>query len=292
MTRQADTALYHAKTDARGSLRVFEPKMSEQVVERLDLKQSLVHAIDGEQLFLVYQPIVDIETGSIVGAESLARWRHPERGIVSPGTFIPLAEETGLIVPIGDWVLETACAQLMAWGDRLPENFFLSVNFSVLQLREPDVVEKMIEVFRVSGIDPTQLVIEITESVLIDETNMVALQLDRIREAGVKLAIDDFGTGYSSLGYLREYRFETLKIDRSFVSGLTSAESRDLEVARAIIGLAKGLGAKTVAEGIEGAEELEVLRSLGCDQGQGFFFYRPMLPADFDDLLPRQLTAV
>ncbi len=292
LTRQADTALYHAKTDARGSLKVFEPKMSEQVVERLDLKQSLVHAIDEEQLFLVYQPIVDIDTGAIVGAESLARWRHPERGIVSPGTFIPLAEETGLIVPIGDWVLETACAQLMAWSDRVADDFFLSVNFSVLQLREPDVVEKLVEVVRTSGIDPSQLVVEITESVLIDETNTVAQQLDRIREEGVRLAIDDFGTGYSSLGYLREYRFETLKIDRSFVSGLTSAESRDLEVARAIIGLAKGLGAKTVAEGIEGAEELEVLRSLGCDQGQGFFFYRPMLASAFDELLPRQLTVV
>ena len=277
LLRNADTALDAAKQEHRGETVIFEESMGEAVSERIELRNTLETAIRENQLRLVYQPIVSIETGAIISMEALARWEHPTRGAISPVVFIPIAESAGLIVELGDWALRSACTQVVNWAASGMDNFTVSVNMSGHQLREENIITRVKHILRDTGVDPRRITIEITESVLIDDTDFIAHRINALRDLGLKLAIDDFGTGYSSLSYLTRYEFDVLKIDRSFVIPLADPDRvREREIVNAMITLAQSLGAVTVAEGIEESEEFDVLRSLGCDYAQGYLFWRPL----------------
>ena len=255
------------------------------MIERLELKGDLINSIEhfpDEHFFLLYQPVVDLRTGEPVAAEALVRWRHPSRGVVSPIDFIPLAEETGLIKQLGRWVMGTAINQVgeASW-DRWTGS--VSVNVSPAQLREGNLAAEVEQFLSDSSVNPKRLTLEITESVLMDEVDVIAEQLTRLRQMGCSIAVDDFGTGYSSLGYLRKFPFDVLKIDRTFVTSL-GQNSHDTELVRTIIDLAHRLNVRTVAEGISSPEELRILRDLGCQLGQGFLFAKPVTWLELVDM--------
>jgi EAL domain-containing protein (putative c-di-GMP-specific phosphodiesterase class I) len=254
--------------------------MSAAVAERLDLENDLRRAVERDELRLHYQPLVDLATDRIVGLEALIRWQHPTRGLVPPLSFIPMAEETGLILGIGRWVLETACRQARAWQLAFPTDppILISVNLSAKQFARADLVGQVSAILAETALRPDCLELEITESVLMDESDAGIRRLQALRDLGVKLVLDDFGTGYSSLSYLKHLPLDTIKIDRSFVSELTG-DNANVAIVHAVISLAHGLGIDVVAEGIETAEQLARLRELLCDRGQGYFYARP-LPAD------------
>jgi EAL domain-containing protein (putative c-di-GMP-specific phosphodiesterase class I) len=263
----------------------FEPAMSAATMERVELENDLRRALERDELRLYYQPIVDLASSRIVGLEALLRWQHPTRGLVPPLSFIPLAEETGLIIPVGRWVLETACRQARSWMDALPgSQLVISVNLSARQFTQPDLVEQVAEILAETGLPANLLELEITESVLMDQSEAGTRALRALREVGVKLVLDDFGTGYSSLSYLKHLPLDTIKIDQSFVQGLES-EGANLPIVQAVIALAHGLGMGVVAEGIETAGQLAGLRSLDCDRGQGFLYARPRPPTDLEPML-------
>jgi len=286
LLRNADTALTSAKASSPGHAVVFEATMAEEVSERLEMRNAFIEALENDHLRLVYQPIISTETGRIVSLEGLARWTHADRGPISPGVFIPLAEENDLITDVGRWALRTACEQVVAWDAQGIDGFTVSVNMSGQELRDDAVLARVGSVLDATGVDPGRIVIEITESVLIDDTDFVANRIRGLRELGVELAIDDFGTGYSSLSYLQRYEFDVLKIDRAFVGPLAGGKgAREREIVASIISLARGLGAKTVAEGIENHSEYKVLQDLGCDRAQGFLFYRPLEVENATDAL-------
>jgi Amt family ammonium transporter len=287
LLKEAEMALHRAKMDpVRGTV-LFDPEMRAQTLERATLEHDLRRAIERSELRLHYQPLVDLATGRVDGLEALLRWQHPARGLVPPLSFIPLAEETGLILPIGRWVLETACAQVREWQRRVPSaaSLVVSVNISARQFAQADLVADIAAILDHSGLTPASLELEITESVVMDQSETSVERLRGLRALGVKLVLDDFGTGYSSLSYLRRLPLDTIKIDRSFVSGLGTDEA-DLPIVQAVISLAHGLGVNVVAEGIETEAQLARLRELGCDRGQGFWFARPLPP----DELPRLLA--
>jgi diguanylate cyclase (GGDEF)-like protein/PAS domain S-box-containing protein len=286
LLRNADMAMYLAKDQGKDRSEVFEESMHASVFERLELRTDLAHGIDNGELLLHYQPIVSLESQRVVGVEALVRWDHNDRGVLSPDTFVPLAEETGLIVPLGQWVLTEACEQLGSWrrgNPRCPIRS-ISVNLSVRQLQHDGIVDDVAETLARTGLDPSDLVLEITESMLMTDTEATRANLTGLRDLGVSLAVDDFGTGYSSLGSIQYLPVDTIKIDKTFVSGL-GQEGGDESVVRAILGLAQGLGVRTVAEGIEGAEQLEALRELDCNYGQGYYFSKPLTADAVDDLL-------
>lgn len=286
LVRQADTALDTARRNADHRVVLYEEEMGEAASERIDIRDRLNGSIDNGELRLVYQPIVDFATGDIVSMESLARWEHPERGNIPPDVFIPIAESSGYIDKLGDWALETACLQLIEWNDLGLVGLTISVNMSAHQIRANDIVDRVQSILRRTGVDPTSVVIEITESVLIDDTDFIASRINALRGLGLGLAIDDFGTGYSSLSYLQRYAFDILKIDRSFVTDLDQAKNaRRAEVVRSIVSLAKGLGALTVAEGVEEESERRELKKLGCDRAQGFLFYTPVEASEVPAIL-------
>ena len=277
MLRDADTALDTAKSTSRGSVVLFEEAMGKEASERIELRNLLKDALATKKLRLAYQPIVDIETGEIASLEALSRWQDDSRGNISPATFIPIAESAGMITELGEWALRTACEQVVEWARLGYDHFTVSVNMSGHQLREENVITKVSRILKETKVDPARITIEITESVLIDDTDFIAHRIRALRELGLRLAIDDFGTGYSSLSYLRRYEFDVLKIDRSFVIPLADdANKREREIVNAMIKLAQALGAITVAEGIEEAEEYGVLRTLGCDLAQGYLLWYPM----------------
>ncbi|MEO8230125.1 MAG: EAL domain-containing protein [Chloroflexota bacterium] len=279
LLRDAEIALYRAKADVTTRHALFEPGMSAAVSERLDLENDLRRAVERNELRLHYQPLVDLATDRIVGLEALVRWQHPTRGLVPPLSFIPLAEETGLILGIGRWVLYTACRQARAWQVEFPADppLAMSVNLSAKQFARAELVGQVSAILGETGLRPACLELEITESVLMDESDAGIQSLQALRGLGVKLVLDDFGTGYSSLSYLKHMPLDTIKIDRSFVAGLTGDANQ--AIVQAVISLAHGLGIEVVAEGIETAEQLARLRELSCDRGQGYFYARP-LPAD------------
>ena len=279
MLREAEIAMVRAKSDPARRHALFEPSMSDQTIERIDLENDLRQAIERGELRLHYQPLVDLETERIVGFEALVRWQHPVRGLVPPLAFIPLAEETGLILPLGRWVLETACRQARAWRDARPDGpeLFMSVNLSARQFVQADLVDQVAAILEDTGLDPRGLEIEITESVLMDQSEAGIRTLARLRELGVRLVLDDFGTGYSSLSYLKHLPLDTIKIDRSFVAGL--ADVTDRSIVEAVVALARGLRIGVVAEGIETEVQRQILHEIGCDVGQGYLFARP-LPVD------------
>jgi diguanylate cyclase (GGDEF)-like protein/PAS domain S-box-containing protein len=276
MIRNADAAMYIAKRDGKGGYRLFEPAMHEGVLARLELRADLQRAMASDQLELHYQPVVRLGDGRASGVEALLRWRHPERGLVPPDQFIPFAEEIGLIVPIGRWVLREGCRQAKVMQQLLPSDppLTMAVNLSVKQLQHSDIVADVRDALADSGLDPESLTLEITETVMMTDTELVVARLKELKELGVRLAMDDFGTGYSSLSYLSKFPVDILKMDRSFLREDASPETAGL--ATAVVSLGDTLNLEVVAEGIELSEQWTTLRDLGCDKGQGFFFARPM----------------
>jgi EAL domain-containing protein (putative c-di-GMP-specific phosphodiesterase class I) len=252
--------------------------MRSDTLARIDLENDLRRALERRELRLHYQPIVDLRTERVVGLEALVRWQHPQRGLVPPASFVPLAEESGLIVPLGWWVLETACRRAHAWRVAFPEReLLMSVNLSARQFAQADLVEQVARILARTGLEPDALVVEITESVLMDESEAGTRTLRELRELGIRLSLDDFGTGYSSLSYLRHLPLDTIKIDRVFITRLEESPA-NLPIVSAVVSLAHGLGIEVVAEGIETAAQATRLRKLGCDRGQGFH-YSAALPA-------------
>jgi diguanylate cyclase (GGDEF)-like protein len=277
LLRNADLAMYRAKVDGLGRYLVFEQQMHTVVSERVELEANLRRAIGSNEFVVHYQPIVGLAGGDVVGVEALVRWAREGEPLVSPADFIPVAEEMGLIVPIGRWVLRESMLQVRRWQDEYPllHRLGLSVNISARQLRQPELVDDIVEALRATRFDPACLTLEITETALMRDTSRALETLDRLRALGIRLALDDFGTGYSSLSYLREFPIDVIKIDKSFVQGITHG-SEEAAVARAVIELGRTLNIDTVAEGVEGAHQLDELRSLRCDYGQGYHFSRPL----------------
>ncbi|MGI4801864.1 MAG: putative bifunctional diguanylate cyclase/phosphodiesterase [Janthinobacterium lividum] len=271
LLKNADAALYRAKAEGRGTFRFFEPEMDRKLQERERLVQDLRSALGRGELVLYFQPYVSAEESEITGCEALIRWDHPTRGMVPPAEFIPLAEENGLIIPIGAWVIEQACAEAARWdaGQRV------SVNVSPLQFTDRSLPGTILSALTRSGLSPQRLEVEITEAVLIDDADAALDILRQIRALGVRVALDDFGTGYSSLSYLRRFPFDKIKIDQSFVRDLTSREDNRV-IVQAIRDIARGLGMTITAEGVETAEQAEQLRLTGCEELQGYLFSRPM----------------
>jgi diguanylate cyclase (GGDEF)-like protein len=285
MVRDADTAMYRAKELGKGRCEVFDSSMREAAEERLQLESDLRRALESNQLELYYQPIVSLVEGRLCGFEALLRWHHPTRGLVAPNTFIPIAEETGLIVPIGHWVLAGACRQLRAWDEEFPDvaGLSMSVNLSARQCMQPELLGDVARVLADTGIAPARLKLEITEGVVLANTDVVAKILHDLRGLGVQLGLDDFGMGYSALSYLQRFPFQTIKIDRTFVSGLQ--DGANAEIIRAIVSLAEGLDMDVTAEGVETGEQLVRLKELACGFGQGFYFHHPLTRADAAALL-------
>jgi diguanylate cyclase (GGDEF)-like protein len=276
LLRNADVAMYTAKARGKGRVAIFQPEMHEAVVARHALTGRLQRAVAEQQFVIHYQPIVDMASGVITGAEALIRWRQPDGTLTPPMEFIPLAEETGLILPIGRWVLESACRQAAAWARLVPgRRFSMGVNLSARQVQQPNFIDEIAEILEQTHLEPTSLVLEITETVMMQDTAATSAKLAALKELGVKLAIDDFGTGYSSLSYLRRFPVDSIKMAKPFVE-VAGPRRRDSAFAAAIIALGHSLHLSVVAEGIERAEQLRVLRKLGCDYGQGYIFGQPM----------------
>jgi diguanylate cyclase (GGDEF)-like protein/PAS domain S-box-containing protein len=277
--RNADLALYRAKGDGRSTLRFFEPEMDAQMQERRALECDLRKALPAGEFELYYQPVVDLKSNEISGFEALMRWHHPERGMVAPGAFIPLAEEIGLIVPLGEWAIRQACATAAQW----PENLRIAVNLSPAQFRSPGLLQAIVGALAAAGMSASRLELEITETILLQESEATLTLLYRLRELGVRIAMDDFGTGYSSLSYLQSFPFDKIKIDRSFVRDIAESPG-SLNIVRAVAALANGLGMVATAEGVETQEQLDTIKSEGCTEMQGFLFSRPLPAAEIERL--------
>ena len=284
LLRDADFALYEAKAAGKHRFTVFESRMQTAVQDRLELQMDLNEALADGQFFLLYQPLFDLETERMTGLEALIRWRHPTRGILVPDSFIPIAEETGLIVPIGRWVLETACEQGAAWRRR-GHQLSISVNVSARQLERDHLIDDVREALRVTGLDPASLTLEITETALMRHPDAAAQRLLALKALGVLIALDDFGTGYSSLAYLRQFPVDALKIDRSFISGAAASHESSNALIHTLVQLGKTLGVTTLGEGIEDQAQLEHLQHEQCDLGQGFLLARPITAAAVEELL-------
>ena len=285
LLRDADMAMYAAKAQSRGGYQVFQPALHEAAVGRLALEADLQRGIEEGQFALHYQPILELASGRLVGLEALLRWHHPERGWVAPLDFIPAAEASGQIVPIGRFVLRQACRQAVAWQARFPARpLRMSVNVSARQLQEPDVAEDLKRVVDECGMDPRLLVLEITETVLVQDVEAMAAKLRALTACGLRVAVDDFGTGYSSLSYLHRFPVHLLKIDKSFIDRVDGSFD-DAALARAIVRLGQALHLETVAEGVETASQLAALRELGCTFGQGYHFAKPLDAGGIEELL-------
>lgn len=284
--RSADIAMYRAKNTGRGRYEMFDRAMHAEALSRLQIETDLRHAFERHEFFLHYQPIVSLQEGRIIGAEALIRWRHFERGVVSPATFIPVAEDTGLIVPLGRWVLREACRQSREWQSRLPAGhpFAISVNLSVREFAQPDLVRTVAAILEETGLQAEALRLEITESAIIGQKHPAIETVEQLRALGVAIHLDDFGTGYSALSYLHRLPLDAVKVDRAFTSSI-DLEERPLHVVKAIISLAHAIGLEVVAEGVTNLRQLELLRGMGCDMAQGFIFSRPCSIEEMDGLL-------
>jgi len=280
LMRNADMALYRAKSEGRATFRFFEPEMDANLQARRTLELDLRKALENGEFELYYQPQVNVATEALSGCEALLRWNHPTRGLVSPGEFVPLAEEIGLIVPIGEWVLQQACAEAVKW----PASVMVAVNLSAAQFRSRTLVQTVLDALKQSGLDPRRLELEITESVLLHDNEGTLATLHELRSHGIRISMDDFGTGYSSLSYLRSFPFDKIKIDRSFIKDL--AHQNDCSaIIKAVAGLGRGLGIVTTAEGVETAEQLDHIRAEGCTEVQGYLFSAPQPAARIRELV-------
>jgi predicted signal transduction protein with EAL and GGDEF domain len=293
LLRDADVAMYQAKAARGNTYRHFKPAMQDAIVEQLALRADLKVAIAAEELTLAYQPIFDLQTGDISGYEALLRWEHAERGTVPPSTFIPVAEDSGLIIPLGRWVLNRACKDAVdlqnAQGHQRQR--FVAVNISARQLQRMEIMEEVRAALLSSGLNPNRLVLEITESVMIEDVELVIERLGALRELGVRMAVDDFGTGQSSLSYIRRLPIDLIKIDKRFIDSV-DADDTDGKLTAAIIGLARLLRLDCVAEGVERPAQHERLKELGCDYAQGFLLARPMTRAALSELLSATAPAL
>ncbi len=286
LLKHADSAMYRAKDSGRNNFQFFTRELNALMTEQLELETHLRRALERNQFVLRYQPRVNLATGQVVGAEALLRWRVPQRGTIAPRRFIGLAEETGLIGPIGKWVLQTACAQNRAWQDAGLPPIVVSVNVSARQFRQESLVQTVADVLRSTGLEPRYLELELTESMVMHDAPQLVAMLDELKNLGVKIAVDDFGTGYSSLSYLKRFPVDRLKVDRSFVEHMTT-EADDATIVRAIIALGHNLGLKVVAEGVETAQQARALRAYQCDEAQGFLFARAVSARDVPRLITR-----
>jgi diguanylate cyclase (GGDEF)-like protein len=286
LLRDADLAMYMAKRNGKGRFEMFRPAMHEEAVRRLETAADLRRGIEGGQLEVFYQPIVNVHTSIATGAEALVRWHHPTRGLVPPVEFIPVAESTGLIVPLGKWVLTEACRQAASWrhAGLIDDAFYISVNLSARQLQDPGLLDDVAEALHDSGLPASAVVLEVTESALMGDLDTAAARLHALKALGLRLAVDDFGTGYSSLSYLRNLPVDVVKIDKSFIDRIT-LDSEGVAMVRSVIDLGAALGLTTIAEGVEQTDQLALLDSLGCDNVQGYLFAKPMPTEQFIDAL-------
>jgi diguanylate cyclase (GGDEF)-like protein len=287
LLRDADTAMYRAK-DSGAGYSVFDPAMHERAVARLDLENALRRAIKREEFLVHYQPLVRLDRGEVVAVEALVRWEHPERGLLDPGEFVPVAEESGLVIPMGEQVLRQACLTAKRWQEEHPcvPPLVMSVNLSARQLFCPDLAETVEEALGEAGLEARSLVLDITETVYVRTLEYSTGALERLREMGVGISIDDFGTGYSSLSYLKRLPADALKIDRSFVAGL-GEDAEDTAIVGMVVNLAHTLGMEVVAEGVETTEQAALLKEMGCDLAQGFLFSKPLPPEEVPFLLAK-----
>jgi EAL domain-containing protein (putative c-di-GMP-specific phosphodiesterase class I) len=278
--------MYRAKSMGKARHEIFDKAMHDSAMDILQVETDLRRAVERDEFYVQYQPIVSLETGRLLGFEALVRWRHPERGIISPAKFIPVAEETGLIAIIGQKVLRESCRQLREWQQKYPEarSLSISVNLSSKQFTQSDLIQQIRQVLRETGLKPECLHLEITESAVMENTENAIRMLKELRALGAKLSIDDFGTGYSSLSYLHRFPFDTLKIDRSFV-GRMEEQSDNAEIVRTILVLAHNLGMDVIAEGVETEEQLAILRTMNCQCGQGYLFSKPADPVVIEQFL-------
>jgi diguanylate cyclase (GGDEF)-like protein len=287
LMKKADLAMYHAKQTRHDSYQFFKPEMNARAIERQSLEDTLHHALERQELVLHYQPKFNLASSEIIGAEALIRWRHPQRGLVPPGQFISIAEECGLIVPIGRWVLREACRQARAWQIAGLPPLCVAINVSSVELRAPGFVAGVRATLKETGLEPRYLELELTETVLIEDSRSIADVLTELKDIGVLLALDDFGTGYSNLSQLKRFPIDALKIDQSFVRDLAVDED-DAGIVTAVIGMGKSLNKRVVAEGVETREQLEILQQHGCPQGQGYYFCRPVPAEQFRQLLENE----
>jgi len=277
-------AMYHAKRSGGDNYQFFQPELNATSAEKFYLESRLHKALDGGQFTLYFQPQIDAQTGEIIGAESLLRWQLPRKGMISPAQFIPLTEETGLIVPIGQWILEYACAKQKEWLDAGYAIRRIAINLSARQFYEPEFARQIEKVLEKTGLEPKHLELEITESILMEDTKRTKNTLLRLSQMGIGLSLDDFGTGYSSLAYLKHFPIDNVKIDRSFVIDLPHNEN-DAAISNAIIAMAHTLGLVVIAEGVETQEQFHFLKKQQCDAIQGYFFSRPLPESEFESLL-------
>jgi diguanylate cyclase (GGDEF)-like protein len=284
LIKNADTAMYQAKENGRQNYQFFEPAMNVRAVERQSIEESLRRALERKEFTLHYQPIINLRTGEITGAEALLRWTHPTLGSVSPARFIPVAEDCGLILPVGQWVLREACKQAQAWVDAGLPPATMAVNISAIEFRDVHFLEGVFAILEETGLDPRFLELELTESVLMKHADSTESILKTLRARGVQVAVDDFGTGYSSLSYLRKFPIDALKIDQSFVRQITAAPG-DTTIVKAVISMGRSLNLRVVAEGVETQQELTFLQAHQCDEAQGYYFSRPIVAQQFAKLL-------
>jgi len=289
LMKHADFAMYHAKDHGRNNYQFFEPGMNVRAMERQSLENGLRHAIDRQQLVLHYQPIMNLQTGAISGVEALVRWDHPHRGLLPPSQFIPMAEESGFVVPIGRWVLRKACSQIQAYRDAGMPPIQIAINTSPVELRDAGFVASVQTILAETGLPPRYLELELTETSLMHDSKSMSAVLHELKDIGVKLALDDFGTGYSSLSHLRRFPIDTLKIDEAFVRDIAT-NANDSSIVAAVIGMGKNLHMRVVAEGIETREQLKALQAQNCPEGQGHYFGEAVTAAAFTQLLERSPT--
>jgi diguanylate cyclase (GGDEF)-like protein/PAS domain S-box-containing protein len=291
LIKNADTAMYHAKEHGRGNFQFFEADMNLKAVQRQSIESEMRRALTNQEFLLHYQPKVNLDTGEITGVEALIRWQHPEQGFIAPAEFVPIAEDCGLIVPIGRWVMREACRQARAWQDAGLRHLRMAVNVSAVEFREKSFVENVRTVLSDTGLRPQYLVLELTERVLMEHAESTALLLEELKTMGVHLAVDDFGTGYSSLSYLRQFPIDVLKIDQSFIKKITS-NLDDSTIIAAIIAMGRNLHHIVIAEGIETQEQVAYLQSQHCEEGQGYLLSPPVGATQFGHLLETGITAM
>ena len=286
LIKNADIAMYKAKEKGRNKFELCTAVIKDSLVEEMKLTNSLYRAIERNELELYYQPQVSLISGKIIGLEALIRWNNREHGMVNPGDFIYIAEKTGLILPIGEWVLKSACSQNKKWQDDGILNVPIAVNLSVNQFQNTEIIEEIVVILKETGLDPNDLELEITENIIMKETEYIIESLKQLKQLGVKIAIDDFGTEYSSLNYIKQLPVDKIKIDISFVKGI-NINHKDEAIIKVIIALAKNLELKVIAEGVETKEQLEFLRDQMCDEIQGYYYYKPMSASQIEELMKK-----